>query len=319
MGHANPLVSVVIPTYNAAQYIAEAVDSALNQTYRRLEVIIVDDGSVDNTRELLAQRYGEKIRYIWQSNAGVAAARNTGIRAAQGQYVAFLDADDVFHPRRLELQVPIAEVDPRLGIVASRYTNVSEWTPLPDGEIERIWITLDDLVVQGRFGSCGVLARKECFEVVGYFDESLKTAEDREMWMRIAVRYRVVRLEIPLFWYRVTPGSLTRSTSDRECVERMEQSFRIVIDKIFRLPELAGQWCLRRKAFAWADVASCYMYREANCPLQALARITRSLLWWPLPDSTTDPWVRSVRCSRFRVFAVTLLMVLTSKGRAQSV
>src|SRR5688572_5767710 len=99
-----PLVSVVIPTYNYGHLVAEAVDSALAQTYPAVEVLVVDDGSTDDTWDRLA-RYGDRIRCVRQANAGLSAARNTGIRAAHGEYVALLDSDDAFHPRKLDLQM----------------------------------------------------------------------------------------------------------------------------------------------------------------------------------------------------------------------
>jgi len=109
-------ISVVIPSYNYARFVREAIDSALAQTYPPLEVIVVDDGSTDATPEVLAS-YGDRIRVIRQRNEGVARARNAGIATARGDYVAFLDADDVWHPRKLELQIARFDGDPSLGLV----------------------------------------------------------------------------------------------------------------------------------------------------------------------------------------------------------
>lgn len=100
-----PRVSVVMPSYNCAQYLAEAVDSALAQTYRDFEIVVVDDGSKDNTEEV-ARRYGSKIQYIKQENRGLPGARNTGIRASSGEYIALLDADDSWFPEKLARQIP---------------------------------------------------------------------------------------------------------------------------------------------------------------------------------------------------------------------
>src|SRR5438477_3922397 len=100
----NDLVTAVIPTYNYGRFVTQAVESALGQTYRNLEIIVVDDGSTDDTREQLLP-YRDRLRYIYQENQSVAAARNTGIRAATSEFIAFLDADDLWHPRELELQM----------------------------------------------------------------------------------------------------------------------------------------------------------------------------------------------------------------------
>jgi glycosyltransferase involved in cell wall biosynthesis len=274
-----PLVSVVIPAYNAGRYVEEAVDSVLAQTYPAVEILVVDDGSTDDTRERL-DPYGDKIRYIRQDNAGPSAARNNGIRAARGRYVAFLDADDLFHPRRIELQVPVAEADPAVGLVASGQVEGDEvrWEPIPTDPIPVDHVRLEDLVLRSRFGTCGVLVRAECFAAVGVFDESLGSAEDLDMWMRIAGQYRVVRLRAPLWWYRPTPGSLSRHPD--QC-HRMRHFLQIALDKAFRMPQLAGRFSLRRKAMGMADLASCLVYREAGHLWTALGRLMRSFGWWP--------------------------------------
>jgi GT2 family glycosyltransferase len=128
----NRLVSVIVPTFNRAYCLGRAVDSALSQTYRHVEVIIVDDGSTDETKEMIAARYGNepRVRYIYQSNAGVSAARNTGLRAAQGDFIALLDSDDFWKDWKTELQVRCLEAVPEIGMI---------WTDMeavdPKGEI----------------------------------------------------------------------------------------------------------------------------------------------------------------------------------------
>ena len=125
------LVSVMIPTYNRAYIICGAIDSVLAQTYKNFEVIVIDDGSTDNTRELLA-RYGDAIRYIHQPNAGLAAARNTGLAAARGEFVAFQDSDDLWLPWKLEGQMAVMAVDERIGLCWTDLTAVN-----PSGQVIR--------------------------------------------------------------------------------------------------------------------------------------------------------------------------------------
>src|SRR5690349_3602213 len=108
-----PKVSVIIPTYNRAQFIARAVDSVLEQTYKDFEIIVIDDGSSDNTQEIL-KAYEGKIRYVYQQNKGISAARNRGIQEAKGEYIAFLDSDDVWKPEKLSVQVAILDVNPHV-------------------------------------------------------------------------------------------------------------------------------------------------------------------------------------------------------------
>src|ERR1019366_6906368 len=112
------MVSVVIPAYNYGRFVTEAAECALNQTYRPLEVIVVDDGSTDDTRQRLAP-YLDRIQYVYQENRGLSAARNTGIRHARGEWIAFLDADDFWHPQKTTVQLGAVAGDPAIGVVGS--------------------------------------------------------------------------------------------------------------------------------------------------------------------------------------------------------
>jgi len=125
------LVSVLIPTYNRAYIICSAIDSVLAQTYKKIEVVVVDDGSTDNTRELLA-RYGDAVRYIYQPNAGLAAARNTGLAAARGEFIALQDSDDLWLPWKIEGQMAVMALDQRIGLCWTDLTAVN-----PKGEVVR--------------------------------------------------------------------------------------------------------------------------------------------------------------------------------------
>ena len=111
-----PKVSVIIPAYNQAKFLAVAIDSCLEQTYRDIEVIVVEDGSTDETRDVAA-RFGDRISYIHQENTGLAGARNRGIGESKGEYLCFLDSDDFFHPQKIQRQVELIEADPQLGFV----------------------------------------------------------------------------------------------------------------------------------------------------------------------------------------------------------
>ena len=111
-----PKVSVVIPTYNRQRLVQDTIDSVLRQTFGDLELIVIDDGSTDDTRRVLQDRYGTRIRYVYQENQGESAARNHGIALAGGEYVAFVDSDDLWHPQKLERQVEVFEADPGIGL-----------------------------------------------------------------------------------------------------------------------------------------------------------------------------------------------------------
>jgi len=121
----DPLVSIVIPTYNYGNFVSEAVDSALAQTYNNIEVIVVDDGSTDNTKDVLV-KYNESIRYIHKENAGLPAARNTGIEQAKGEYIAFLDSDDQWLADKVELQMEIFKSNDQVGLVSCAGYHVND-------------------------------------------------------------------------------------------------------------------------------------------------------------------------------------------------
>ncbi len=283
MSSDSPLVSIVIPTYNYGCYVEAAVDSALAQTYSSIEVIVVDDGSTDDTRERLAV-YGDRIRYLFQENSGLSAARNTGILAAKGDFIALLDSDDMFHPRKLEVQMHVFAQRPALGMVASKSFSdePSVWADLPDESIKESNVILGDIVTQSRFGPSSVVIRKECFETVGLFDPTLRSVEDREMWIRIASRFSISTICLPLMWYRKTPGSMSRNA------EKMEYFERVVLDRAFRMPDLAIERQVRLRALSLAALSAAFMYRDAGKLWLAFTRVCISLWFWPYAHKSSD-------------------------------
>jgi glycosyltransferase involved in cell wall biosynthesis len=214
---AGNMVSVIIPTYNRAEHVTEAVDSVLGQTYTHYELIVVDDGSTDDTRKVLQERYGERIRYLYQPNKGPSGARNTGIRAARHELLAFLDSDDTWFPRKLEIQVPLMSDQ---GVVLS-YTNSVESKrglrhdrpAMVEGQdwFSEIGLYLDDepaildvplriLLHKGFSGimTPTVMSRKRAVERAGGFDERMDTAEDLRLWLRLAFEGRFAVTSQPL-------------------------------------------------------------------------------------------------------------------------
>jgi glycosyltransferase involved in cell wall biosynthesis len=135
---SGPLVSVVIPAHNAERFIDEAIDSVLEQAHQRLEVVVVDDGSTDGTAARV-RAYGDQVRYVHQTNAGVGAARNRGLALAAGDYIAFLDADDVWHPEKLEVELEIAARNPESGLIACDGVRFSEASIVPGRLLSR-WV-----------------------------------------------------------------------------------------------------------------------------------------------------------------------------------
>ena len=195
----NPLVSVVIPTYNRAWVIKEAVDSVLAQDYKDFELIIVDDGSTDNTSDVLAS-YGEDVRVLFQENKGVSAARNRGVAEASGQLVAFLDSDDLWLPKKLSMQVEFFNKTPDALIC----------------QTEEVWIRNgirvnpkkrhkkpSGMIFEPSLGLClvspsAVMIRRDLLDREGGFDETLPACEDYDLWLRLSSRFPVYLIETPL-------------------------------------------------------------------------------------------------------------------------
>jgi len=205
-----PTVSVVIPAYNAERYIGETLQSVLAQTYRDFEVVVVDDGSTDGTREIV-RRYGERVRLIEQPNSGPSAARNRGIREARGEFIAFVDSDDLWLPEKLTLQMPLF-ADDEVGLVYCRAARVdAEGRALNEssGRKPQGWV-FEDFLLRNHCPTSGAVVRREAFERCGYFPEDMVWAEDWHLWLRIAREYRFAAVEEVLTHHRVHGGALTR-------------------------------------------------------------------------------------------------------------
>ncbi|MBE9042396.1 glycosyltransferase [Oscillatoriales cyanobacterium LEGE 11467] len=190
----NPIVSVVIPTYNSDRYIAAAIDSVLAQTYPHWEILVVDDGSQDRTQQILqpiVREVGDRLRYIYQTNQGVSAARNRGIEAARGEFVAFLDADDIFLPDKLAAQIEVFAVQTQLGMVHSGWRrvdavgkpllDVEPWREIPTLDLES-WLRWKPVLPSA------MMFRRQWLLEAGGFDSRFPPAEDTELVLRLALR-----------------------------------------------------------------------------------------------------------------------------------
>jgi glycosyltransferase involved in cell wall biosynthesis len=200
----SPLVSAIIPVYNGEKYVREAVESVLKQTYPNLECIVVDDGSQDATPEVV-KRFGERVRYIRKTNGGVSSARNAGAAIANGEFLAFLDADDLWISEKTALQVQPLIDDPALAMVYSTIQVVdSQLRPIglihaaPNGSGLK-----NSLLMELPIMSCNSgMIRKSHFAAIGGFDERLSTSADTDFSCRLACRYPVVPLHVSLLLYR---------------------------------------------------------------------------------------------------------------------
>lgn len=209
-----PRVTVLIPTYNAAAYLTETLESVCTQTFRDVELLIVDDGSRDDTLAM-ARRFESRItlRIIEQANAGPAAARNNGIRQAQGEYVAFIDSDDLMMPHRLASQVALFDADPALGLVHTDLMTFDDRGVIhatrrafsnPCGGA-----VLDKLLIDNFITTSTVMAPRAKLLEVGLFDEARRISEDFDLWLRMAERWNVGYVDESVVKYRRRPGSLS--------------------------------------------------------------------------------------------------------------
>jgi glycosyltransferase involved in cell wall biosynthesis len=208
-------VSVIIPVYGTAHFVAEALDSVLNQTYSDYEIIVVNDGSPDSKLlEEFLKPYRERITYIVQENRGLAGARNTGVESSRAKYVAMLDSDDRWHPEYMASQLSILEADASVDVVypnAVRFTagrtgtiRYSDAYPV-GGDISFLRVLARECQIYG-----GVTARRETLLRVGLYDEDLRSGEDFDLWLRILkAGGRIVYNDHVLAYYRIREGSLT--------------------------------------------------------------------------------------------------------------
>ncbi len=194
-----PQVSVIIPTYNRAGCLRGAVDSVLAQEFRGFELIVVDDGSTDETPQLLRE-YGSSIRVLRQENRGVSAARNAGIAASRGELIAFLDSDDAWLPGKLARQVEFFRQNPEILICQTEELWVKNGRRVNPGQRHR---KRGGMIFEPSLALClvspsAVMLRRELFEQVGLFDERLPACEDYDLWLRVSCRFPVGLIETPL-------------------------------------------------------------------------------------------------------------------------
>lgn len=196
-------VSVIIPTYNTGQYICDAIDSVVNQSYENFEIIVVDDGSSDNTKQIL-KPYMTRIKYIYQDNGGRASARNTGIRVAQGKYIAFLDSDDLWTSGKLEKQIMIMEENEEIDFLfgdKQRFRDDGTITTSSMfakrgygaeffGDPLYVRDAYEKLLGEPFIPTGTVIMKRECFDRTGLFDEAIY-AEDWEFWLRVGLFTRL--------------------------------------------------------------------------------------------------------------------------------
>ncbi|OEU66617.1 MAG: hypothetical protein BBJ57_02480 [Desulfobacterales bacterium PC51MH44] len=262
---SNPKVSVIIPVYNGESYIAEAIESALTQTYRNFEIIVVNDGSTDSSYEKI-KPYLPFVKYIFQENQGVAAARNTAIKYSSGEFIAFLDQDDVWIAEKLELQVDYLLHNPDVGLVHSNMSYINEEGKLIEREFDfpsRIaGRCFGELFIKNKIAILTVFLRRDCLDRVGLFNVQFSGVDDYDLLLRVSRYYPVGYINQFLAGYRLHGSNTSRdwlaiTLTRLKIIEsllkkypkiRSELGKKTVSDRLFQLYcEVAHQYCHQNK------------------------------------------------------------------------
>lgn len=231
--HKHFSISVIIPTYNCSSYVCEAIDSVLSQTYQPLEIIVVDDGSTDNTKESLKSYIeNRKIKYFYQENKGPSSARNKGIREAHGEYISFLDADDVWFSFKLELQIQHQLNNPNIFALSTTMLHYDEKNNLfsYSRDIQFKSYFFEDMLIRNYMGSFNTaFIRADVLRKIGGFREDLLISEDHELWLRLAKMGELHKIVFPTVMYRIRTDGLSAGNRDNTT----EKNF-IFIKELFR-------------------------------------------------------------------------------------
>jgi glycosyltransferase involved in cell wall biosynthesis len=295
---STPLVSVIIPTYNCGQYVRAAIESVLAQDYAALEVVVVDDGSKDDTLSVLAT-FGDRIRVYSQANSGPAAARNRAVRESRGEYLAFLDGDDLWLPGQPGALMTYVDKHPGTHVI---YGQWSEWHAAEDGTYPALsphaavndpgidpdlsgWV-YPKLLFDSIIHIIAAVVHRSVYDAVNGFDESLRTGSDYDFWLRVSRRYPVVKLRYPVAVYRQNPASVTNT------IRRENNAYRLLRRAIdtYGLADSAGHVVDPRAARRrLGELAFTHGYRHfwGGDPMIALRSFAQSLRHRPLHLKST--------------------------------
>ena len=282
-----PLVSVIIPTYNSKAFIPSSVGSAINQTYPNIEILIIDDGSTDNTEEIVEQLPGS-VRYIRQANSGPSAARNRGIRESCGKYIAFLDVDDAWKASKVAEQVHLFENSDDLSIVATGYERcdtellpieIVSINPLPKG---KGIIPFRLLLEKNQLLTSSIMTKKEALDTCGLFNEQIQFGEDWDLWVRIAQLGAIGYISPPLCKYRAHGAGLTGKLNNKNMSDWLE-----VIEKNrLRTNNWYDRVITYRKSLSWYFYNYAYLERVRGEKSEGKRKAVKSMAIWPFSKRT---------------------------------
>lgn len=249
LGSQQPLVSVVIATYNMGQYLPQAIDSILHQGWQNLEIVVVDDGSKDNTAAVLASYDANpRVRYVCNDNQGQPKAKNCGIKLTRGDFIAFCDADDLWEPTKLEVQMPLF-ANSRIGVVYSEVSNIDEHNQRyekPPAYARHAGKVTDQLLIRNFVPFGTAVIRRECIEQCGVFDEQFRMGIDWDLWLRYSLFWEFAYTPERTYIYREWSGQM--STNYRG---RYDFAIRILANFIQNHGTMLNPRAVRA---AWADM-----------------------------------------------------------------
>ena len=294
----NPRVSVIVPAFNAGQTLAETIESVLSQTYSDLELIVVDDGSRDGTRDVVSayQRKDARVVYVWQENAGVSAARNRGLHLSRGEYVSILDADDLWDPSKLERQfVALGSSRDTVVLTGIRRFEVVDgekvWgtttlPPAPNNETYDVLALLYVNSFQMILINTALMSRQAAIEVGGW-KVNMWTAEDWEFWIRMSRRCKFRNVNEPLSYYRKHRDSVTRRQNLLSVLDEHRKIMQQQVEKAY----VSGAEARRALVERQVEICGYLIHQgELTKAVRVLGRSLGLLQGW----RTRGVWVRGV-------------------------
>jgi len=281
-----PSVSVIIATYNRADFLRETIDSVINQRFKDFELIVVDDGSTDETGALL-RGYGSRLRYFRQDNAGPSAARNAGVRHARAPWISIQDSDDVCAPNHLEILLQYAQAHPDIGMVFANGGYITgkdhnRETIIPRQKSRRLahsGVQLADLFDKSIVRLQAALIAKSCYDALGGHDENLRIAMDLDLAFRILARYPVAYLDEVVFYYRKHQGNIGRNQELR-LLENIRVIEKLMVDYPRAEAVLGRQRIFQRIAYRYYHLAK--GRRKNGDRVGAQEALTKALSYRPL-------------------------------------
>ena len=269
-----PKVSVIIPTYNREEFITETINSVLNQTYKDFEIIVVDDGSTDNTKQKL-ESFKLKIKLIEQKNSERAIARNNGVRNSKGEYLAFLDSDDVWIKNKLEKQVELLDSKPEVILTYGQSLRINEHgqkIKIAKRQIEGYsGEVFENLLLRNFIASPTPIIRREYFDKTEGFQTKYIPYEDWEFWLRFSLLGKFYFFNNPFAYYRIHKNQSVKLVQ----AEKVEKVTSLLLEDSFKLKENIAE--VKKQSLGLANLRFCYWYIIANQPEKAKEKLKKAI------------------------------------------